>query len=407
MQEEGGHREYRHDHGGHGSQQPGPPLDEGRPPGGETGGPLAQRALLGQPRALTPAQGAHADEREQRGQQRHGGPDGQHHREGRGDRHAVEEAEPQDQHAEQRDADGGSGEHDGAARRRDGVPRRVVHGQSAPQPSAVPGDDEEGVVDPDAQTDEHAEHRREVGDGHDVAEQHGARVGRADGDESGGDGQQAGRERTEGEEEDDRGDGHPHGLAQMEGGRSGRDGGAAELDLEPLPRGLLRGVGDRPCLPGRDVTRPVVEGHRGVGGASVGADLPRGRRSVRAGDVADPGQRADRVQRPGHRPLDAPVADAGVRGVPDDGGGVTAEVLEPRLQELTGAARLGARHLVVVGVRRPREPRGRGHASEGDQPEEDCGEAVPEAPACDGGQRTSSWGSWTGGGYAGTSHEVT
>ncbi len=255
----------------------------------------------------------------------------------------------------------------------------------------MPGDDEQRVVDAHAEPDEHAEHGREVGDGHQMAEQHDARVGRAHGDQGGGDGQQAGGERAEGEEEDHGGDEDADALREMDGGGFGEgDGGAAQFDLEPVALGRLRGVDDGPGLGDGDLVGGAVEGDRGVGGAAVLADLAGARSPVRAGDRADARQFVDRVERAGHGLFDVGGADGGSGGVPDHGVGVAAEVGEAAREEFGGPAGLGAGDLVVVGVRGAREPgRSRGPAERG-QPDENGDETVPDAPAGDGSQRTSS-----------------
>jgi hypothetical protein len=114
----------------------------------------------------------HAYEGQQGGQQGHGGGDGEDHGEAGRYGDAVEETQPEDQHAEQRDANGGTREDDRPSRGRDGVGGGLGDGQPAFQPAPVPGDDEQRVVDADAEPDEHAQHGCEVRDGHGVPEQH-------------------------------------------------------------------------------------------------------------------------------------------------------------------------------------------------------------------------------------------
>ena len=89
-----------------------------------------------------------------------GGADGQA---GHGDAH--------EQHAEQRDDDGGAGEQDRPA---GGVERdadRLADRVAGVELLAVAGDDQQCVVDADTQADHDAEERGEVGDREDVAEQ--------------------------------------------------------------------------------------------------------------------------------------------------------------------------------------------------------------------------------------------
>lgn len=164
-----------------------------------------------------------------------------------------------------------------------------------------------------------------------MAEQDDARVGGAHGDQGGGDGQQAGCERAEGEEEDHGRDDHADRLGDMGGGRLGEgDGGAAQFDLQPVRLGSLRGVHEGLGLGDRDLVGWAVEGDRGVGGAAVLADLAGGLGAVRAGDRADAGQGVDRVEGAGHRLFDVGGPDRGAGGVPDDGVGVTPRSVKPR-----------------------------------------------------------------------------
>ncbi len=260
-----------------------------------------------------------------------------------------------------------------------------VHGEALFQSGAMPGDDEQGVVDADAEADEHAEHGGEVGDGHDVAEQHDPGVGDADADQGGGDGQQGGGEGAEGEEEDDGGDGHPDEFGGVQRGRLGEgDGGAAHLDLEPVAVGSVRGVHHGLGLGGADVAGLRGEGDGGVGGAAVLADAaagPGARLGVRPGDGGDAGQVRDAVQGVGHGLLDVGGAHGAVGGVPDDGVAVAREAGEAPFDEGGGLAGLGAAGRVVVGVRRSGQPRGGAGTTEDEQPEQDGQEAVVHAPA--------------------------
>ena len=67
-----------------------------------------------------------------------------------------------------------------------------------------------------------------------------------------------GGERAEGEEQHDGRDGHADDLGEVPAGRLGeRDGAAAQLDLEPVGRGGLRGVDDGLRLARRRCPRPA------------------------------------------------------------------------------------------------------------------------------------------------------
>ena len=76
-----------------------------------------------------------------------------------------------EQHAEQRDHDGGAGEEHRPAGGVDGDRDRLAHGVAGVELLAVAGDDQQRVVDADAEADHDAEERGEVGDGQDVAQQ--------------------------------------------------------------------------------------------------------------------------------------------------------------------------------------------------------------------------------------------
>src|SRR5690606_37156351 len=111
------------------------------------------------------------------------------------------------------------------------------------------------------------EHGGEVGDGHDVAEQHDARVGGPHTDQGGGDGQQRGGERAEGEEEDRGGDQHADDLGGVSAGcLGGLDGAAAQFDTQPVGLGGLGRLHDGGGLAGLHVLGLALEGDRGVGG---------------------------------------------------------------------------------------------------------------------------------------------
>ncbi|MGY4275848.1 hypothetical protein ACVILE_002028 [Streptomyces sp. M18.1] len=358
---------------------------ERRPAGGEPGGQLGLGPVLGEPAPLAPAQGARADVRQQRRQQCDGGRDGEDHGQRGGDGHAVEEAEPEDQHAQQGDAHGRTREDDGSPGGGDGVLGGLRDGEPPLQAAPVPGDDEQRVVDADAEADEGAQHGREVGDGHGVAEQGDAGVGGADGDQRGGDGQQGGGEGAEGEEEDDGGDGHADGFGEVALRRLGqRDGAASQLHLEPVGPGRPRGVDDGPRLRRVDVLGGVLEGHRGVRGAAVLADPRRVRVVVGVGHRGHAGEVRDAVQGAGHGLFDAGGAHGVGRRVPDDRVAVAVEAGEAGGEQPGGTVGVGAGHAVVVGVRRARDAGGRGDPAEGEEPEQDGDETTSNTPACEG-----------------------
>ncbi len=113
----------------------------------------------------------------------------------------------------QRQHDGGAGEEDGFAGGAAGDLDRVVLGVAAPPFLAVAGDDEQGVVDADGESDHRDHVDDEEGEVHHPAEQ----GGQADGDDDGDDGEHdrdAGDdEGAEDDDEDHEGGEQPQPLA--------------------------------------------------------------------------------------------------------------------------------------------------------------------------------------------------
>ena len=179
-------------------------------------------------------------QRRQQGQRR----DHRHQHGERGrHRHPVEEAEAEQQHPHQRDDHRDAGEEHRAAGGVDGGDRRVARLQPLVEAVAEAGEDEERVVDADAEADHRRQLRRELGGVEDV----GAEGDQAEADaerEQRGDDRQAHRDqRAEGDQQDDdRGEqaDHEGGVAFFFGARF-LDRLAAELDLEAVAaRGLAR-----------------------------------------------------------------------------------------------------------------------------------------------------------------------
>ena len=109
--------------------------------------------------------------------------DSQHGERG-GDSDTVQERELQDEHAEQRDADGGAREENGTSR---GIDRRhdgVFWTQAAFQSLSTSRHDEERVVDTHAEPDEGSQYGREGRDRESVTEQRRRRRGDTHGEES-------------------------------------------------------------------------------------------------------------------------------------------------------------------------------------------------------------------------------
>ena len=84
------------------------------------------------------------------------------HADGGGDGQPVEEGDPEGEHAEQGDADDDPGEQHGPARGVDGVDDRRLEVVAGDQALAVPGHDEQGVVDPHPEADQQDQLGREL-----------------------------------------------------------------------------------------------------------------------------------------------------------------------------------------------------------------------------------------------------
>ena len=154
-QAECGRGECKQQHGRSDRGPSGAALDEPDPADPEA---RAGRVRPGAPKAALAD--ALAGEHQQGGEQRERRGEHEQHPERCCDRNAVEEADAEREHAEERDHDGGSGEEDRAA---GGVHRQLQRGADVTAVLAigvaVARDDEEGVVDPDAEAD----HQRELG----------------------------------------------------------------------------------------------------------------------------------------------------------------------------------------------------------------------------------------------------
>ena len=125
-----------------------------------------------------------------------------------------------DQQREQGDDHGDAGEHDGAARRRHRARDRLAHVRAAVELVAVAEDDEERVVDADAEAEHRRQRRRHHRDVDEVAEQP--------------DQPEAGDQRDDGGE-----DRHAGGDERAEGDREDHDAGG-QADHLAAPRVLLR-----------------------------------------------------------------------------------------------------------------------------------------------------------------------
>ena len=109
---------------------------------------------VGEPAAGLATEHAGAEEPEQRRQQRQRGDDGEQDGDARRDRDAVEEAHAEREHAEQGDADRDAGEHDRSPGGVERVDDRLLGRYAALESLPEAGDDEERVVDADAEADQ-------------------------------------------------------------------------------------------------------------------------------------------------------------------------------------------------------------------------------------------------------------
>ena len=108
---------------------------------GAVGGQLALLLAAQHPGPMKPSRA---------GQQGEGGDHGEGHADGGGHGQAVEERHAEGEHAEQGDADDDPGEQHGPARGVDRVDDRRLDVAAGDETLAVPGHDEQGVVDADA-----------------------------------------------------------------------------------------------------------------------------------------------------------------------------------------------------------------------------------------------------------------
>ena len=324
---------------------PGMPLHLVAPPGphGRLGGLQLLRGL---------ALAVHAQlvdrvprEAEERGQQRDGRDDGHQDHDRRGGRHHADERDPRDPQAQERDRDHDAGEHDGLPRGGGRQADRVQRVHALVQVLPVARDDEQGVVDPDAQPDHRRQDRGELRHGRERRQDQGEAGPRGEADHGRRDRQS---HRDHGAERDQQDDHRGQQADQL---------GRARLGLRP-PRGVLAAdlrlqVGGADVVEGRlerlerldaQVGGRLVVGDLRVADRAVGRQGARGLERVRDGDHVRLAR--DRVQGGVHgvglvleRPVGR-VEDDVRRGA--GGGGVALG------QQVVGALRLGVRQVEVV-----------------------------------------------------------
>ena len=317
-----------------------------------------------------------------RGKQRERGGEHEQHAERSRDRGAVEEADAEREHAEQRDHDRGAGEEDRPSGRVHRQLERALHVAAVLAVGVAEArDDEEGVVDADAEPD----HQRELGGEVDhvdevAAEPDHAEAG-AEAEERRHDRQAHREQRAEAEQQDD------HGGQEADSGREADarllgllDRLAAELDLQG---GRARGLGRRDHAVDRrlrQLVRALVELDGGE------ADRARLRDGVRAGrvgahDAGDVRQTRDaHEQRRDHRARRR-VGELAVRRPEDDLVGVAGLRREAALEQVDRALRVGVRKREVVRVPLADRLRDGEDADGEDDPGDDDDPAMCDRPA--------------------------
>ncbi len=291
-------RERGHQHDGHQGDQTRAAFDGGGPARDETARRLRLRAGRRELAALPTAEHPVAEQSEQRGQQGDGGEHAEHHGQRGADDDTVQEAQVRHQHADERDAHRAAREQHRAAGGVQGGDRGVLRVGAAQDAAPVPGDDEQGVVDADTETDQRGQQGGDLGDGGGVAEQ-------LDGEHPGADTEDRHHERQqhreEGSERREQHDGGRQDADQF--GRAGRgllgarDGLAAQVHLEPVALGGLCRVDDVLDQLQRQRVRLFGERHLRVGDAPVLADLLRALLVVRTLDGADAVHPPDLLER--------------------------------------------------------------------------------------------------------------
>ena len=185
-------------------------------------------------------------EAEQRGQQGEGDEDGDQHGAGRADAHDGEERDADDGEAGQRDDDGQPGEDDRGAGGAGRPGRGLLRVHAGGQLGAVPGQDEQRVVDADGEADHQRERRRGRGQRDHVRRQQQPAHADADADDRRQQVHPGGEQRAEGQHEHEDRDDDADELGGADRDAGGAEGVAADGDLQAgvLGRGggLLQGV---------------------------------------------------------------------------------------------------------------------------------------------------------------------
>ena len=256
---------------------------------------------------------------------------------------AAHEGEAHEVQAHQRDDHGRAREQHRATRRVDGRCGRVDRLHARVQALAVPRDDEQRVVDPDAESDHRGELRREVRHRLHVADQHGERDTSAQPEQRGDDREAHREDGTERDQQDDdrREQAECLALGHLELGEHV----AAVLDGEPLDVHVLAEVLDLGTEVDDLLVLAVAHLQFGERDRLGLAHLRRALRVVRAGD-ADAVELFDLGEQSLHRGLHLRVVDA-LLGLEDDLRVEAGPIGVRRFELALHVARLAVRQLHV------------------------------------------------------------
>src|SRR5665811_882151 len=268
-----------------------------------------------------------------------------------GKRQLIEEAETKHEQSQQRDADGPAGEQDRTAGCVQGSDGGFLWCETAQDTRAMPGDDEQCVVDTDAKADQGGERRPDRSDAHHVGEQSHGQQSAAQGHHGGEQWKGHREQRPERDEQDDSGGDHADQRAVGGWGLLDLlDRVAAQLDVEAGRASRLRQVDDSLYVGLGQCLCHLGEGYVRECRASVLTQLGSASRGVRAGGRGHRRRLGHPVEHRGNLGLDGRVVDAPAPDVDDDRVGVASLGGEARAQQSQCLARLGARQREAIGV---------------------------------------------------------
>jgi len=318
----------------------------------------------GNAQAVDAVAGEGQQRRQQRDRSRHGDEDGETDRDG----DAVEEGHAQQEQAEERDDDRRPGDEDAAPGRADGLDDGRAWIAARGEGGAEAGQDQERIVDPDADPDDSGNCGGEAGDVDERGEDADQQNREPEPEERDRDQQPDRHDRSEGDEEDGRGGDQTDdlGTAALLRVPNRRP---AELDREAVAARGLGQLDQARTRLRRHVQRRAVELEAGEGDRAVA----RHARRLGGGDTLE-------AFRPLEETLDAPedglLAGTGF-GLPDDLDRVTRGACEALGDEVGRCLRLRAGRR-KFGGELPREARG---DSDGDGKDGDPRQHHPAAPA--------------------------